>query len=107
MRQLSLIKATTPEEFEIAYNEACAELSRCKIVGQDLIDMTTMYLYYEEDETIPTPEAEKKEKRWCAECGAYRWGKKCLYGKQRIRPMTEACEHFTAEIMEEEKSWEQ
>ena len=83
MRKVKLISGDSPEQFVENYNTIMAGLEF--VDSTELIDTTTMYVFYEEDEP-------KEEKHLCAECLAHIWGVGCRIHGGVHRHTDEACE---------------
>lgn len=127
MRQVAYIHGETPEQFEMAFNEQCANLSRFEILEMKTVSETGMFVFYEtneepvqEPQRPNMPESDyvvefdedsedtntiridlkvgKKSNRYCCECDNYDWGKGCPYRDGHIRIMDEACPMFNIVI---------
>lgn len=99
MRQVRLVQGNTLEEFVESYNEACYEISRCKVIDQHHISETKLLLFYEDDRLDP-----EWFNRKCCECSHYNWGLGCSTRNIRRDKLDPACEIFTTEISVEVQS---
>lgn len=97
MRQCECAKGKTADQFVDAYNALNRKISRIgKVIRETEITPTEVIVYYE----IPDeePKLEPELECHCCDCNNYEWGRKCLAGVKRVRPMTPACEFFNVEI---------
>lgn len=127
MKQVAYVHGDTPEQFESAFNETCANLSRFDITEMKTVSETAVFIFYDTNEE-PTmtpsqpagPEANytvefeqdnentktiridlklsNKTDRRCCECDNYDWGKGCPYRDGVVRLMDDACCMFNVII---------